>query len=99
MSTRAYRGGEMQWVTRERPKVDRIACPWLIRRFIDPAAAIVYVPADQVLAVAERVGGYAFDAKGARFSHRRQADGTEWCTFETLLDEYQLRRFADVCLY
>jgi hypothetical protein len=80
----------MKWVTRQRPKVDRIACPWLIRRFIDPDAEIVYVPADQVLAVAEREGGHSFDAKGATYSHRRQPDGSEWCTFETLIHEHHL---------
>ena len=80
----------MKWVTRARPKVDRIACPWLIRRFIDPAAEIVYVPADQVLAVALRDGGHSFDAAGATYSHRRQPDGSEWCTFETLIHEHHL---------
>ena len=52
----------MKWITRDRPKTDRIACPWLIRRFIDPDAEIVYAPADQVLVVAERDGGHSFDA-------------------------------------
>jgi hypothetical protein len=80
----------MNWVTRQRPKVDRIACPWLIRRFIDPEAQIVYVPAVEVLSVAERDGGHSFDAKGATYSHRRQPDGSEWCTFETLIHEHRL---------
>ena len=80
----------MKWVTRQRPKVDRIACPWLIRRFIDPDADVVYVPADQVLTTAHQVGGYSFDAPGATFSHRRQPDGGQWCTFETLLHEHHL---------
>ena len=56
----------MKWVTRARPKTDRIACPWLIRRFIDPDAEILYVPADQVLSAAARHGGHSFDAPGAR---------------------------------
>jgi hypothetical protein len=73
----------MQWITRERPKTDRIACPWLIRRFIDPDAEIVYVPADEVLGVAERTGGHSFDAPGARYTHR---DGL--CSFEVLVEEY-----------
>jgi hypothetical protein len=73
----------MKWVTRERPKTDRIACPWLIRHFIDPDAEIVYVAADEVLAVAEREGAYSFDAEGARYTHR---DGL--CSFEVLVDEY-----------
>ncbi len=75
----------MKWVTRERPKTDRIACPWLIRRFIDPDAEIRYVPADQVLAVAEIEAARSFDAPGAEFTHR---DGQ--CTFEVLLDEFGL---------
>jgi len=70
--------------------VDRIACPWLIRRFIDAEAEIVYVPADQVLAVAERDGGYSFDAAGATYGHRRLADGSQWCTFETLVHDHHL---------
>ena len=60
----------MRWVTRERPKTDRIACPWLIRRFVDPDAEILYVPADQVLDVASRTGARSFDAKGAEFTAR-----------------------------
>ncbi len=75
----------MKWVTRARPKTDRIACPWLIRRFIDPDAEILYVPADQVLAVAEREGAHSFDAPGAKYDHR---DGG--CTFETLIADYNL---------
>lgn len=75
----------MKWVTRARPKTDRIACPWLIRRLIDPDAEILYVPADQVLAVAEREHAHSFDAPGAAYDHR---DGH--CTFEVLIDEYSL---------
>jgi hypothetical protein len=76
----------MKWVTRQRPKVDRIACPWLIRRFIDPEAEFLYVPAEEVLAVAQREGGHSFDAKGATYTHRQLDDGSQWCTFETLID-------------
>jgi hypothetical protein len=75
----------MRWVTRERPKTDRIACPWLIRRFIDPEAEILYVLRDDVLAVAEREGARSFDASGAEFTHR---DGL--CTFEVLVGEFGL---------
>jgi len=75
----------MRWVTREHPRTDRIACPWLIRRFIDPDAEIVYLPADQVLAYAEREGATSFDAPGARYTHR---DGK--CSFETLVEEYRI---------
>jgi hypothetical protein len=74
----------MRWITRERPKTDRIACPWLIRRFIDPDAEVVFVPADQVLAEAA-AGGYSFDAKNATYTHRGPK-----CTFEVLIDEYHL---------
>ena len=72
----------MQWVTREHPHTDRVACPWLIRRFIDPEAEIVYLPADQVLPYAEQTGAASFDAKGARYTHR---DGL--CSFEVLIAE------------
>lgn len=75
----------MRWVTRERPKTDRVACPWLIRRFIDPEAEILYVPEDQVLEVAEREGARSFDAPGAEFTHREGR-----CTFEVLLEEFGL---------
>lgn len=75
----------MKWVTRARPKTDRIACPWLIRRFLDPDAEILYVPRGEVLTVAEQHGAHSFDAPGARYDHR---DGK--CTFEVLIDEHQL---------
>ena len=75
----------MKWVTRERPKTDRIACPWLILNFIDPDAEFLYVPADEVLAVAEREGAISFDAPGARYTHR---DGL--CSFEVLVEEYAI---------
>ena len=60
----------MKWVTRERPKTDRIACPWLILHFIDSDAEFLFVPAADVLDVAEREGSLSFDAPGARFDHR-----------------------------
>jgi hypothetical protein len=75
----------MKWVTRARPKTDRIACPWLIRRYIDPEAEIVYVPADQVLEVARAQGARSFDAPHAEFTHR---DGK--CSFEVLIDDFGL---------
>jgi hypothetical protein len=75
----------MQWVTREHPRTDRIACPWLIRRFIDPDAEIVYLPPDQVLAHAEHEGATSFDAPGATYTHR---DGN--CSFETLVAAYAI---------
>ena len=75
----------MKWVTRARPKTDRIACPWLIRRFIDPQAEIRSVPAEHVLAVAEIEQARSFDAPDAQFTHR---DGK--CTFEILIDAFNL---------
>ncbi len=83
----------MKWVTRERPKTDRIACPWLIRRFVDPEAEILYVPADRVLEVAAEEGARSFDAPGAEFTHR---DGL--CSFEVLMEEFSLGRSNDPAL-
>ena len=72
------------WVTRERPKIDRIACPWLIRRFIDPAAEFLFVPTEQVFAVAAETGATPYDIPGAEpFSH----DG-ELCSFDAFLKVY-----------
>ena len=59
----------MKWVTRARPKTDRIACPWLIRRFIDPDAEILYVPTDQVISVQTEEGAHGFDTPGAEYDH------------------------------
>lgn len=78
------------WVTRERPKVDRIACPWLVRRFIDPEAEFVYAPTDRVFAVAKERGAIAYDIPGAEpFSH----DG-ERCSFDAFLNVYGLEHPA-----
>ena len=71
------------WVTRERPKVDRIACPWFVRRFVDPMAPILFVAADQVEAVAEESGAIAFDIPGVPFSHEG-----ERCSFDAFLDRF-----------
>ncbi|MFI5261999.1 MAG: chromate resistance protein ChrB domain-containing protein [Candidatus Limnocylindrales bacterium] len=75
----------MKWVTREHPKTDRIACPWLIRTYIDPSAEIVYVHGAEVLPYAERTGAISFDASGAQFTHRGGL-----CTFEVLVEEHGL---------
>jgi hypothetical protein len=75
----------MKWVTRERPKTDRIACPWLIRRFIDPDAEFLFALSEEVLAVAEREGARAFDAEGGEFTH----EGNK-CTFEVLTERFAL---------
>lgn len=78
--------GRTVWVTRVRPKIDRIACPWLIRRFVDPAAVFLFVSPAEVHAVAERFSGASFDVEGVLWSHRG-----ERCTFDTMLDELGLR--------
>jgi hypothetical protein len=75
----------MKWVTRERAKVDRVACPWLIRNFIDPEAEFLFVPAEDVLAVAERESAHSYAAPGARTTHH---DGK--CSFEALVEHYEL---------
>ena len=73
------------WVTRARPKIDRIACPWLIRRFIDPNAQIHYVPTPEVFAFAEKTGAIAFDIPGAPVTH----DGA-LCSFDAFLKRFAL---------
>jgi hypothetical protein len=83
----------MQWVTRERPKVDRIACPWLIRRFVDPEAEFVYVPAEQVLSVAEQTGAIPYDVPGVELGHH----GPE-CSFDAIIKKYDLSDPALLCL-
>ena len=75
----------MKWVTRERPKVDRIACPWLIKRFVDPEAEFLYVPGDQVKTVAEREGATPYDIQGADLGHH----GDE-CSFDAIIHRYRL---------
>jgi hypothetical protein len=82
---RADAEGPSTWVTRERPKIDRIACPWLIRRFIDPEATFVYVPADRVLAVAQETGATPYDVAGVEFTHEGDR-----CSFDTLLRIYEI---------
>jgi hypothetical protein len=84
-SQRCAGGYAMKWVTRADVRVDRVACPWLITRFIDDEAEFGFVPAERVLEVAEREGAYSFDAPGAGYSHR---DGK--CTFEVLIEEHNL---------
>jgi hypothetical protein len=76
----------MKWVTRERPKIDRLACPWLIRRFIDPAGEILYVPASEVLEVTRNQAAIPFDVPGVRLTH----DGAH-CSFDAFLKIYELQ--------
>src|SRR5204862_7847098 len=62
-------GNVMKWITREHPRVDRVACPWLVERFVDKQAEFIYVPTDKVEAEAKRVGATPFDTKGAELGH------------------------------
>jgi hypothetical protein len=75
----------MKWVTRERPKIDRVACPWLIARFIDDSPEFVFVPADQVLAEAAASGATPYDVPGVELTH----DGP-LCSFDAFLKKYEL---------
>jgi hypothetical protein len=75
----------LRWVTRENANVDRVACPWLIKRFIDPDAEFIFVPRDQVLKVAEQGGGHSYDSEGAEYTHRHGK-----CSFEVLMEEFNL---------
>jgi hypothetical protein len=75
-----------KWITRERPKIDRIACPWLIRRFVEADAEFIYVPTEQVFAAAKEIGAIPYDIPGAEpFSH----DG-ELCSFDAFIKHYSL---------
>jgi hypothetical protein len=75
----------MKWITRERVKVDRVACPWLISHFVDPQAEFLFVPADQVMDVAKREGAVPYDVKGVELGHHGQE-----CSFEAILKKYEL---------
>jgi hypothetical protein len=75
----------MKWITRSHVHVDRVACPWLIDRFIDSDAEFFFVPKSQVLDVAEKIGAIAFDTPGAELHHR-----DDLCTFDVLINEYEL---------
>lgn len=81
--------GERIWVTRHRPKIDRIACPWLIRRFVDPRARFLFVSPSQVQGVADRFGAVPFDVEDVFWSHRG-----ETCTFDTMVEEFGLKSEA-----
>ncbi|MHB8533943.1 MAG: chromate resistance protein ChrB domain-containing protein [Sulfuricaulis sp.] len=75
----------MKWVTRERPQIDRIACPWLIARFIDKEPEFLYVPADQVAKVAEEAGAIPYDIPGVEMGHVG-----ELCSFDAFIKKYHL---------
>jgi len=80
----------MNWITRARPKTDRIACAWLVRRFIDPAAVFHCVSEGTVLEVAGLLDGKSFDSPGADYTHRAKPGGGQWCTFEILVADFDL---------
>jgi hypothetical protein len=75
----------MKWITRERVKVDRVACPWLIKKFIDPKAEFLFVPREEVLEVADREGAIPFDVPGVELGHHGGK-----CSFEALLARYEI---------
>jgi hypothetical protein len=75
----------MKWITRERVKVDRVACPWLIRKFVDPDAELLFVPRDEVMETAAREGAIPFDVEGVELGHH----GKE-CSFEAILHKHGL---------
>jgi hypothetical protein len=79
----------MKWITRERAKVDRIACPWLIKKFVDPAAEFLFVPAEKVGEVARREGAIPFDASSVELTHFK-ADGKEFVSFDAIIRKYNL---------
>ena len=75
----------MKWITRERPKIDRIACPWLVKRFIDDAPEFLFVPPAEVLTTAKRTGAIPYDVPGVELSHVG-----ELCSFDAFLTKYRL---------
>lgn len=75
----------MKWITRERVKVDRVACPWLIKKFVDPQAEFLFVPTNEVLAVAQREGAIPYDVANVELGHHGQE-----CSFEAILKKYDL---------
>ena len=77
----------MKWITRERVKVDRVACPWLIKKFIDPDATFLFVPSTEVMAIAERENAIPYDVKDVELGHH----GKE-CSFDAVVKKYELDR-------
>src|SRR5438477_11557966 len=82
---RSYRRNNMKWITRELVKVDRVACPWLIKKFVDKEAEFIFVPPDKVMEEAKRLGATPYDVKGVELGHH----GKE-CSFEAILKKYGL---------
>jgi hypothetical protein len=75
----------MKWITRERPKIDRIACPWLIKNFVDSDAEFIYVPKDQVFGKAKELNAIPYDLPGAEYTHLN-----EFCTFDFIMKKHQI---------
>jgi hypothetical protein len=75
----------MKWITREKPKIDRIACPWLIKNFVDKGAEFLYVPANEVLTKSKELNAIPYDIPEVEYSHDR-----EFCTFDTIIKKHQL---------
>jgi hypothetical protein len=75
----------MKWITRERPKIDRIACPWLVRRFIDPTPEFLFVPAVEVIPLAKEMGAIPYDVPGVELTHM-----AERCSFDAFIEKYAL---------
>jgi hypothetical protein len=86
----------MLWVTRAGGNVDRVACPRLIKRFIDKEAQFLYMPADKVLETAKLLGARSHDTKGADYTHQQVPEG-EICSFVTLMRAFELSNFATSC--
>ena len=89
LPTRRALGSTAKWVTRERPKIDRIACPWLISRFIDPGAEFIYVPTARVIEVARQIDATPYDIEGVEFAHEG-----ERCSFDTILRIFDIHDAA-----
>lgn len=79
----------MKWITRERPKIDRIACPWLIQKFVDKEAEFLYVPKEQVLTIAREQDAIPYDIDGVELTH----DG-DFCSFDAIIKKYKLKDSA-----
>lgn len=79
----------MKWVTREKAKVDRIACPWLIKKFVDPEAEFLFVPADKVIEVAKTQGAIAFDSPGVELTHFKEGD-RQYISFDAIIKKHGL---------
>ncbi len=80
----------MKWITREKARVDRIACPWLIKKFVDPDAIFIFVPKDKVIEESKRTGAIPFDTPGAELYHYKEG-GYEYVTFDSIIKKYQLK--------